>query len=125
MPEAFLRARFLGSDGVNEVTKAIARARQVAKRVLEDQYDPLLACRDLVDIREQLLSAVPHEVMNVFVGVASEVHRLPIGPERAYWAEESLRVKDLEAATYREQVRSDVEEALRALLETTEERDPS
>jgi hypothetical protein len=104
---------------VSKVTQAVARARQIAKMVLEEEYDPLLACRDVVGLREQLLSAVPQEVMVVFVAVESEVDGLPIGPERAYWAEGSLRVKDQEAATYREQVRSNVEEALRALLDAT------
>lgn len=101
------------------MTEAIARARQIAKRVLEDHGDPLVACRDLVDIQEQLRSVVTEEVLDVFVGVDSEVDGLPIGPERAYWAEESLRAKDLLAADYREQVRGEVEEALRALLEVT------
>jgi hypothetical protein len=59
------------------------------------------------------------EVMNVFVAVASEVDGLPIGPERAHWATESLREKDLEAADYRAQVGSLVAEALRGLLEAT------
>lgn len=112
-------ARYRGSDGVSQVTEAVARARQIAKMVLQQHYDPLLACRDLAAIREQLVSAVPHEVMVGFVGVESEVDSLPIGSERAYWAEGPLRVKDQEAASYREQVRSDVEEALRALLEAT------
>ena len=101
------------------MTDAIVRARKTAKMVLEDQHDPLLACRELADVREELLVVLPPEVMNVLVAVSSEVDDLPIGPERAYWAEESLRVKDLQVANYREQVRSDVEEALRALLEAT------
>jgi hypothetical protein len=49
---------------------------------------------------------------------------LPIGPERAHWATESLRVKDLEAAAYRAQVQSHVEEALRSLLEATDNDNP-
>jgi hypothetical protein len=100
------------------MTEAIERARQIAKNVLGGQYDPLLACRELSDIRE-LRPVVADEVMNVFIAVDSEVDDLPIGPERANWNAESLRVKDMEAANYREQVRSVVTEALRALLETT------
>jgi hypothetical protein len=96
---------------------AIERARQIAKRVLERQYDPLLACRELADIREELSVVLPREVMNVFVAVDSEVDDLPIGPERVHWNAESLRVKDLEAAKYRAQVGSRVAEALRGLLE--------
>jgi len=96
----------------------IARARQIATMVLGGQYDPLLACRELSDIREQL-PAVADEVMDVFVAVDSEVDDLPLGAERANWSAESLRVKDMEAANYREGVRSAVAEALRALLEAT------
>jgi hypothetical protein len=73
---------------------AIERARQIAKKVLEGQYDPLLACRELDDIREEL-PGVANEVMDVFVAVASEVDGIPLGPERAYWNVESLRKKDL------------------------------
>lgn len=80
---------------------------------LKVSYDPLLACRELIDIREQLLSVVPDEVMDLFVAVESEVDTLPIGPERAYGAEESLRVRDQQAANYRERVRGEVKKALR------------
>jgi len=38
-----------------------ARARQIAKRVLEGQYDPLLACRELVDIKEERGTRSPLE----------------------------------------------------------------
>jgi len=98
------------------MTDAIQRARQVAKNVLAGQYDPLLACREIADIRDQL-PAIANEVMDVFVAVASEVDDLPIGPERANWSAESLRVKDLEAANYREQVRAQIGQALQDLLE--------
>ena len=84
--------------------EAVAGARQTAKRVLEGQYDPLLACRDLANIEEELSAVVPREVMDVFIAVSSEVDEFPIGPERVHWAAESLRVKDLEAAKYRSQV---------------------
>jgi hypothetical protein len=87
--------------------------------VLEAQQDPLLACRELADLREELSVVLPPEVINVFVAVSSEVDDLPIGLERAHWAEESLRLKDLQAANYREQVRRTVEDALRALLDAT------
>jgi hypothetical protein len=71
------------------MSEAIERAKQIAKKVLGGQYDPLLACRELVDIREQL-PVVTDEVMDVFVAVATEVDGLPIGPERAHWTTESL-----------------------------------
>lgn len=101
------------------MTDAIERARQIAKRVLGGQYDPLLACREITDIRDQL-PAIADEVMDVFVAVSSEVDGLPIGPERTHWSAESLRVKDLEAANYRAQVCSQVAEALQGLLDATE-----
>src|SRR5262245_42347331 len=101
------------------MANAIARARKTAKMVLEDQYDPLLACRELADLREELSAVLPRDVLNLFAAVSSEVDDLPIGPERAYWAEDVLRAKDLQAANYREQVRGEVEKALWALLDAT------
>jgi hypothetical protein len=98
------------------VGRASERARQIAKTVLGGEYDPLLACRELADLREEL-SAVADEVMDVFVAVDSEVDGLPIGSERAHWNTELLRVKDFEATNYREQVRGQIEEALQRLLE--------
>jgi hypothetical protein len=95
---------------------AITRARQVAKRVLQDHYDPLLACRDIMDISNGL-SAVPREVMLVFETVESEVDTYPIGAEREYWAEDALRALDVKAEHYRARVRSEVEHAMRALLD--------
>ncbi|MBY0493556.1 MAG: hypothetical protein K2Y23_05035 [Cyanobacteria bacterium] len=100
------------------MTEAVARARQIAKRVLGGEDDPLLACRELADMREEL-SDVADEVVDVFVAVASEIDDLPIGRERVHWATQSLREKDLEAADYRARVIVQVDEALRRLLETT------
>ncbi len=91
------------------------RAKDIARRVLGDGYDPLLACRDLADLRDRL-PGVADEIMNTFVGVASEVDDLPIGREREQWAAEALKAKDVEAADYRERVRAVVEESLRGLL---------
>jgi hypothetical protein len=101
------------------MSDAIARARRIAKGVLGSEYDPLLACRELADIKGNL-SVVGDEVLDVFVAVASEVDGLPIGAERAKWVEESLREKDFEAADYRARVRRQVEDALQRLLEATE-----
>lgn len=101
------------------MSDAIERARQIAKKVLAGQYDPLLACRDIVDIRDQL-PVISDEAMMLLRAVDSEVDGLPIGPDRAYWDKESLRLKDLQAANYRERVRGLVEEALRELLAATE-----
>jgi hypothetical protein len=98
------------------MNEAIERAKEIAQRVLAGHYDPLLAFRELAHLREEL-PLVSSEVMEVFVAVSSELDGVPIGPERAYWNVEVLRVKDLEAARYRDQVRSEVDEALRKLLE--------
>jgi hypothetical protein len=91
------------------------RAKEVARRVLGDGYDPLLACRDLARLRGRL-PGVADEIMDTFVGVASEVDDLPIGSEREHWAADALKSKDVEAADYRERVRTVVEESLRRLL---------
>lgn len=91
------------------------RAKDIARRVLDDGYDPLLACRDLAQLRGRL-PGVADEIMNTFIGVASEVDDFPIGSEREHWAVDALRSKDAEAADYRERVRAVVEESLRDLL---------
>lgn len=96
-------------------SSAIERAKEVARKTLDGEYDPLLACRDLADLRGRL-QGVSDETMNTFVGVASEVDGLPIGADRNNWASEALRSKDIEAADYRERVRATVEVALQALL---------
>jgi hypothetical protein len=94
---------------------AAERAKDVARWVLSGAYDPLLACRDLAGLRAEL-PAVADEIIDTFVGVASEVDDLPIGSEREQWSAEALKAKDAEAADYRERVRGAVEEALRGLL---------
>lgn len=91
------------------------RAKEIARRVLGEGYDPLLACRDLAQLRKRL-PEVADEIMDTFVGVASEVDDLPIGCEREHWAVAALKSKDAEAADYREQVRAVVEDSLRQLL---------
>lgn len=91
------------------------RAKEIARRVLGEGYDPLLACRDLAQLRQRL-PEVADEIMDTFVGVASEVDDLPIGCEREHWAVAALKSKDAEAADYRERVRAVVEDSLRRLL---------
>jgi len=100
------------------MSEAIERARQIAKKVIAGEYDPLLACRELAMMQEQL-SILPDDVMTGFRGIDSEVDGWPLGPERAYWDKESLREKDVVTAKYREQVREGIEEDLRTLLEAT------
>lgn len=94
---------------------SIERVREIAHKTLDGDYDLLLACRDLASSRKQLLG-IAGDLMDVFVGVASEVDDLPIGPERKNWATEALRLKDIEAANYREQVKDVVTNALHELL---------
>ena len=90
-------------------------AADIARRVLSGAYDPLLACRDMAVLREEL-QGVSADTMDVFGAVSSEVDGLPIGAERAYWEKEALAEKDLEAARYREQVTSEIESSLQHLL---------
>jgi hypothetical protein len=67
----------------NEETAAQTRerAKDVARRALNEECDLLLACRDMASMKTQL-SDVPRDVINTFVGIASEVDGLPIGAER-------------------------------------------
>ena len=102
------------------MSEPIQRARQIAKKVLAGEYDPLLACREIVMMKEDL-TVVPDEVMTGFRGIDSEVDGLPLGHERAYWDKEALRENDLIATKYREQVREAILEDLRMLLEATED----
>jgi len=95
------------------------RVLEIARNTLDGKYDPLLACRDLATLRERL-PRVTHSVMNIFVGIASEVDALPIGSERQHWAAAPLRLKDIEAAEYRERVQDVVANALRELVLTLE-----
>jgi hypothetical protein len=100
------------------MSEAVERARQIAKRVLAGEYDPLLACREIAMMKEDL-TVVPEDVMTGFRAIDSEVDGLPLGPERAYWDKEALRERDLRAARYREQARKGIEEDLLALLDAT------
>lgn len=95
------------------------RARDIAKKALDGEYDLLLACRDLAGLRARF-PAIPADALDTFDGVASEVDGLPIGPERVYWNAEALRLKDIEAADYRTRVGGSVKAALRILLRATD-----
>jgi hypothetical protein len=100
------------------MSEAVKRARQIARKVLAGEYDPLLACREIAMMKEDL-TVVPDDVMTGFRAIDSEVDGLPLGCERAYWDKEALRQKDLRAGKYREQERKGIEEDLRKLLEAT------
>jgi hypothetical protein len=91
------------------------RAREIARRTLDGDYDLLLACRDLASLRPGI-PCVADNLMDVFVGVASEIDGLPIGAERRHWAAEALKSKDARVVDYRERVRSGVMTALQKLL---------
>jgi hypothetical protein len=93
------------------------RAKEIALRSIDGNYDLLLACRDLARLRDGM-PCVPDDLMDVFIGVASEIDGLPIGAEREHWAAEPLRLKDILVTTYREQVTDGVMKALRALVLT-------
>ncbi|MFL6603185.1 MAG: DUF2489 domain-containing protein [Steroidobacteraceae bacterium] len=94
---------------------SMQRAREIALRTLAGDYDLLLACRDLSSLRGRL-PGVSDGLMDVFLGVASEVDDLPIGAERNHWSAESLKRKDIEANDYQERVREVVTGALQGLL---------
>lgn len=91
------------------------RATDAARRALAGEYDLLLACRDLASLRVHLLD-VPEDVIDIFVGVASEIDDLPVGGERRNWSLGALVANDVATNRYREQVREVVTEALRRLL---------
>lgn len=104
----------------NEITEdrsAAAHAREIAYKTLAGDLDPLIACRWLADLRLDL-PGVPEDVMDVFVGVDSEVDGLPIGLERVHWAEEALRKADAKVEDYRQRIKPVIVEALWALLRT-------
>jgi hypothetical protein len=94
---------------------SVAKAREIARRTLDGEYDLLLACRDLAILREGL-AGIPRSLMDTFIAVDSETADLPIGPERTLWSAGALARKDAEASAYREQVRDAVTTALREIL---------
>ena len=53
-------------------------------------------------------------------GVDSESDNLPLGPERKFWAADSLKEKDLIAAEYETRVRENVLTALSNIATTLE-----
>jgi hypothetical protein len=98
-------------------SRAVKRAKEIAHKTLLGNYDLLLACRDIADIRRDL-PLVADDLIDTFVGVASEVDDLPLGPERTYWAAEALGPKDARAENYRGRIRLVVVDALQKLLVT-------
>lgn len=96
---------------------AEGRVKDIARRTLNGQYDHLLACREIARLSGDL-PEVADEIMDTFTSVASEADDLPIGSERKYWAEEVLRLKDIEAEDYRQRIKSVVDESLTKLLQS-------
>jgi hypothetical protein len=94
---------------------AVNRARQIARKVIDEGYDPLLACRDL-DLLRWELPGVPREIMNEFTAVASEIDHLPLAEQRDYWAPGPLRTKDFQMASYRALVYESVISDMKRLL---------
>src|SRR5690554_4133175 len=91
---------------------AIELALGIARSTLAGEVDPLIACREIASMRSRLWG-VPDGVMDVFIGVASEVDDLPLGIERDYWSQDSLRDRDVEASDYRSRVEDVVLSAMR------------
>lgn len=56
------------AQNCDDRVKALNSAKNIARCVLEEGCDPLLACRDLAQLRHRLFG-VSDEIMNVFVGV--------------------------------------------------------
>lgn len=102
-------------NGSESTLKSRQRAAAVANRALHGEYDLLLACRDLASLRSHL-QGVPENVLDTFVGVASEIDDLPVGAERRNWSLDALKGHDVETSRYREEVRDVVTDALRQLL---------
>ena len=82
---------------------AASIVKEIARKALQGDYDILLACRDIYDLRHRL-PVVSDRVLDPIVGVASEVEDLPLGNERAHWAADALVPIDREAAIYRNTV---------------------
>lgn len=99
-----------------EIGTPAQQAENIARAVLAGKCDPLLACRDLFDLRASL-ELFPTTIMDTIAGVASEVDGLPIGSERSYWAPEALKVKDAEVETYRRRVRNIINKAMQGILD--------
>ncbi|HEU4591418.1 MAG TPA: hypothetical protein VFS13_10970 [Steroidobacteraceae bacterium] len=91
------------------------RAKEAARRALDDECDLLLACRELSQLKSHL-GDVPGDVVDIFVGVASEIDDLPIGTERMRWSLDALATNDVKARKYRDEVRDIVVNALKRLL---------
>lgn len=93
----------------------ISRARRIAEMTIDGEFDPLLASRELVLMKNRLPNA-DSPAWEPLEGVASEVDGLPLGDERRFWAPEALREKDQEADSYRSLVKDVVRDALQALF---------
>lgn len=105
------------SSAVNESAVEVARVRaqNIARRVLQHGYDPLLACRELASLTGSLPD-LPREIRSIFEAIASEVDDLPLGRERVNWSLPALSAQDPQSDDYREQVRDVVRAALQSLL---------
>ena len=84
------------------------RAKEVARLTVAGKHDVLLACREIADLKDQLTD-VPSEIMDTFIGVASEIDGLPVGEERKHWSAEALMKKDEQLNNYRNRVKKIVE----------------
>jgi len=94
---------------------AVLQAREIARKTLDEGYDPLLACRE-IDGLSPGLPTIPREVLDTFNAVASETDTIPLGDQRRYWSDDALRLRDYRAADYRARVYEVVLADLRRLL---------
>ena len=82
------------------MTNPVENAADIARRVLQGTYDPLLACRDLADLKNGL-TEVSSDILDTFTAVSSELDGVPLGAERTYWAKEALALRDARRERYR------------------------
>jgi len=87
-------------------TSATSEARRkavaIARHVLTEGDDPILASRELNALRRLLDVPKDDPDFDCFIAIDSETDALPVGPQRALWAPESLAALELEVSQARE-----------------------
>ena len=74
-----------------------ARMRAVATQLLTGEIGVIAAARELRQFRDGVEPEIG-KLLDMFAGVDSETDHLPVGEQRALWASEALKEKDLEIA---------------------------
>jgi hypothetical protein len=103
------------------------RKRQVLGLIRQAQSGEvglLLAAREVHGILWEVadLEKKPESADLLFLmGISSECDGLPLGSERQYWAPDSIREKDAEAALYTAQIRDELLLAFARIAEDLEQ----